>query len=172
MLGYVWNRPADDLAQDAPNKEELRTEIKISLAGYVAEKICIGTTSTGVGGGPGTDFYKAMRLASLMVHSYGMGKSGLVGDFSALKQRAGNAGGESLISEKTKETLDHDVQDILQECLKETTELLTQHKELLLHFAGELVKKGDLEYDEIVSIFNKAGLKPYRKKSAEDNPPV
>jgi len=162
-LGYIWNRPADDFAQDAPSREEMETQIKISLAGYVAEKICFGTTTTGVGGVPGSDFHKAMTLASGMVYHFGMGSSGLIGDFSALRQQSGYSS-QFLISEKTKETLDQDIQTILQSCLKSTTDLLTQHKDLLEHFADELVKKGDLEYDEIRVIFDHYGIKPAKEE--------
>ena len=126
------------------------------MAGFVAEKTALGTTGSGVGGGPGSDFYHAMTIASRMVWSLGMGPSGLVGDFDALKD--GN--GRHNISEKTREVLDSDVQSILQLCLKNTTELLSRHKDLLEYFAQELLNKGDLEYDEIKAIFQKFNLKP------------
>ena len=125
------------------------------MAGYVAEKIAFGTTASGVGGGPGSDFYSAMNYASFMGWSLGMGPSGLIGDFNALKSRDGNLN----ISEKTKEILDTDVQNILQGCLKATSEILTKHHDTLEQFAQELLKKGDLEFDEIQAIFNNAGLK-------------
>jgi ATP-dependent Zn protease len=118
----------------------------------VAEKLMLGSTGSGVGGGPGSDFYRAMSIASRMVRNLGMGKSGIVGDFSAVDNNQ--------ISEKTREALDADTQEILQTCLAKTTELLTRHKDLLGYFAEELIKKGDLEHDEIVEIFNKFEIKP------------
>ena len=155
-LGYIWNRPIDDLTQDAPSREGWLIEIQISLGGYVAEKICMGTTTAGVGGSPGSDFYKAMQIATSMVRSLGMGTSGLIGDFSAVKN--------SSLSEKTLEKLDDDTQEILQTCLKRTTGILTDHKDLLEFFAAQLVEKGDLEYDEIKEIFKK-----FNVKSAKDS---
>lgn len=163
-LGYIWNRPADDLAQSAQSKEELRVDIMISLAGYVAEKVCLGTTSTGVGGSPKSDFHKAMTLARLMVRSWGMGQSGLIGDFSAVKS--------SELSQKTLETLDTDTQDILQKCLEETTQLLSKYKELLEQFANELVDKGDLEYEDISRIFQQHGIQSARKSSQDEEPKI
>lgn len=150
-LGYIWNRPVEDLAINSPNREIWMIEIQISLGGYVAEKLMLGSTGSGVGGGPGSDFYRAMSIASRMVRNLGMGKSGIVGDFSAVDNNH--------LSEKTREVLDADTQEILQACLAKTTELLTKHKNLLGYFSEELIKKGDLEHDEIVEIFNKFEIK-------------
>jgi len=155
-LGYIYSRAIEELESNAPNREHLLSKIKMLMAGYVAEKIALGTTTTGVGGGPGSDFYHAMTIASRMVWSLGMGSSGLMGDFDALKDSSGRHN----ISEKTKEVLDADMQNILQSSLKDTTEILSRHKDLLEYFAQELLNKGDLEYDEIKSIFQKFDLKP------------
>ena len=159
-LGYIWNRDIEDLALAAQTYEILCVEIQISLAGYVAEKVCIGSSTTGVGGSPSSDFYKAMSVAKTMVWSLGMGKSGLIGDFMAMGSPHTNG---LSISEKSKETLDADVQNILQSCLKNTTEILTHHKDLLEQFASDLVKKGDLEHYEIKEIFKKFGVEPAAK---------
>ncbi len=155
-LGYIYTRAIEELESNSPNREHLLSKIKMLMAGYVAEKIALGTTGSGVGGGPGSDFFHAMTIASKMVWSLGMGPSGLVGDFDALK----DSNGRHNISEKTKEKLDEDSQNILQSCLKDTTAILTKHKDLLEYFAQELLNKGDLEYDEIKAIFQKFDLKP------------
>ncbi|MBI5150302.1 MAG: AAA family ATPase [Candidatus Omnitrophica bacterium] len=151
-LGYIWNRPIEELAVSSPSKEHCLSEIQVLLAGYVAEKIAIGTTASGVGGGEGSDFYKATGIAHFMVWSLGMGPSGLIGDFGAIR--------DGHISEKTRETLDNDVQAILQLCLKKTSELLTEKKEVLEFFAQELLEKGDLEYNDVQAVFTKFNIKP------------
>ena len=130
-------------------------QIKISIAGYVAEQIISGTTSAGVGG----DFQHIMWWAHKMVWEWGMGKSGYLGNFLFTSSKEGIPH----MSEKTKEILDADVQDILQTCLKETKETLMKHRDVLEYFTQELLKKGDLQHDEIIAIFNKFGLKPARK---------
>ena len=155
-LGYIYTRAIEELESNSPNREHLLSKLKMLMAGYVAEKIALGTTGSGVGGGPGSDFHHAMTIAARMVWSLGMGPSGMVGDFDALK----DSNGSHNISEKTKEVLDADVQSILQLCLKDTTEILSQHKDLLEYFAQELLNKGDLEYDEMRLIFQKFNLKP------------
>lgn len=152
-LGFISQRPVEEL--HSANKGHLLANIKVSLASYVAETLKFGTTSSGVGGGSNSDFASAMRIAQSMVWRLGMGKSGLIGDFYART----DSYGQPLISEKTKEILDNDVQDILQGCLKEVKEILSGHHELFESFAQELLKKEELEYDEIVAIFDKFNLK-------------
>jgi cell division protease FtsH len=147
----VYSRPQEEM--HSSTKEDLIADIKRSIAAYVAERIKFGSTSQGVGGGRGSDFYSAIHIASNMVRSYGMGKSGLVGDFLYPDKY-------HYLSEKIKETLDSDVQDILQTCIKDVEILLTEKRELLDYFAQELYNKEELEYDEIEAIFQKFGLKP------------
>ena len=159
-LGFISQRPVEEL--HSANKDHLLANIKVSLASYVAETLKFGKTSSGVGGGANSDFGNAMRIAQTMVWRYGMGKSGLIGDFYMMT----TGDGQPLISEKTKETLDQDVQDILQNCLKEIHEILAQHRETLEYFAQELLKKEELEYDEIVAIFDRQGLKPASRSPA------
>ncbi len=153
-LGFISHRPSEE--SYSYNKEYFLARIKICLASYAAERLIFGSTSSGVGGGPGSDFNTALQLTQDMVWSYGMGKSGLLGDYRWLTLRDD----DHLISTKTRETLDNDVQEILQSCLKEVTDILTEKKDLLEYFAQELLKKEELEYDEIQAIFDKFNLKP------------
>ena len=162
MLGFVSHRPSEEL--HTTNKDHLLANIKVSIASYVAEKLKFGTTSSGVGGGQGSDFDTAMRYAHYMVWQLGMGKTGLIGDFHSLI----NPQGQSTISEKTKETLDNDTQEILQSCLKEVTDLLKDKIDLLENFAQELIKKEELEYDEIEDIFKQFGVTPLSRNQSQN----
>ncbi|HPN55985.1 MAG TPA: AAA family ATPase [Candidatus Omnitrophota bacterium] len=157
-LGFIFQRPTEEL--HSSNREHLLANIKVSLASYAAERLKFSSTSSGVGGGSGSDFDNAMRIAHVMVWQYGMGKSGLIGDFHALTGYH-----QDYISEKTKETLDQDVQDILKTCMKEVEDLLVKNKDLFEYFAEQLISKEELEYDEIEGIFNKFGIQPAWKKS-------
>ncbi len=160
-LGFISQRPVEEM--HSANKDHLLANIKVSVASYVAEQMTFGKTSSGVGGGRGSDFDTAMRIAQMMVWRCGMGKSGLIGDFYAMTDAAGHP----LISEKTKETLDEDVQHILQTCLKEVEQTLSRNKDLLEEFSQNLIKKEELEYDEIVAIFDKYGLKSASRSTPE-----
>ncbi len=151
-LGYIYIRPIEQLEDTAESREHLLAEITVGIAGYAAEKIVYGTVSAGVWG----DFKQIMRTAHQMVWELGMGKSGLLGNFLHIRSKDD----QPHMSEKTKEILDTDVQEILQTCLKNAVDVLTKHRDLLEYFTEELIKKGDLEHDEIKAIFDRFGLKP------------
>jgi cell division protease FtsH len=149
-LGFVAPRPREEI--NIKSKEWYLAEIKVCIASYAAEMIKFNTTGSGVS----ADFEQALSIARQMTWNWGMGRSGLLGDLGARSSRSG----ELFISEKTKERLDEDVQEILRDCLKDVTDILTRNRSLLDHFAGELFAKGELEYDEIQRIFDSFGLKP------------
>ncbi len=153
-LGFVAPRPREELYIN--NREWFLAGIKVSLASFAAERIKFASTGSGVGGGRGSDFDTAVNMARSMVWSYGMGRTGLLGDLASLTQSLG----AGAISERTKEKLDDDVQEILRACLEDATDILTKNRALLDTFAAELMAKGELEYDEIQAIFDKAGIKP------------
>jgi ATP-dependent Zn protease len=97
-----------------------------------------------------------------MAWEWGMGKSGLVGNYSLLAQMTTRYGifrgeGVSYISEKLREQLNNDVQQILNECLKDGEDLLIKESALLDRFAQELLAKDELNYDEIEAIFKEFG---------------
>ena len=96
------------------------------------------------------DFQEAMYIAHNMVWRWGMGKSGIIGNFYALDTA-------KFISEETKQRLDNDVQDILNTCLKEVQDILQKEELLLERLAKELVAKEELNYDEIEAIFKEFG---------------
>ncbi|MFC1709067.1 AAA family ATPase [Candidatus Omnitrophota bacterium] len=153
-LGVVYTPPREETHLD--DREKLLAKIKVSLGSYVAEKIKFGRTTQGVEG----DFKKAILNAHNMVWRWGMGKSGYLGNYGFLNaQTSGwSASQGSVISEKVKEQLNEDTQEILVQCQKEVEELLTKQRPLLDRFSQELVKKQELDYDEIDAIFKEFNL--------------
>ncbi|MFH1208678.1 MAG: AAA family ATPase [Candidatus Omnitrophota bacterium] len=130
------------------DRETLFADIKICLAGYVAEKIKFNTTTTGVT----ADFKQAMQTAHFMVWVLGMGPSGMIGDYTIYKE--GNA---LLLSEDVKMRLNQDVDKILKDCMAEVETLLRKEKDLFERFAHELLTKQELDYDEIEAVFAEFG---------------
>ncbi len=143
------------------DRETLLADIKICLAGYVAEKVKFNTTTTGVT----SDFKQAMNLAHFMVWVIGMGPSGLVGDYTVY--RDGNA---LLLSEDVKLRLNQDVDRILKEAMTDVENLLRSEKDLFERFAHELLQKNELDYDEIETIFNEFGKANPRRFSGYTPP--
>lgn len=148
--GVTWVPEREDIFIEDQNL--LLSEIKISLGSYAAEKMKLGYTTAGVSG----DFSNALYTAHMMVYQVGMGKSGLLGNFQQLSMLK-RLGFTSEISENTKALLDKDVQDILQSCLKEVSDLLKREEVLLDRLAQELLAKEELNYDEIEAIFKEFG---------------
>ena len=152
-LGVVYHQPREDLELSSSNR--MLADIKASLAGYVAEKLKCDGTSDGVA----ADFRHATMRAHQMVWQLGMGSNGFVGDYELLLGSwvfRGNAQGDRL-SDRVKEKLNNETQAILNQCLQEIDALLKQEDAILERFTAELLKKEELEYDEIEAIFAESG---------------
>ncbi|MDO8525681.1 MAG: AAA family ATPase [Candidatus Omnitrophota bacterium] len=143
ILGVVYHQPREEVFTH--NKERLLADIKVSLGGYVAEKIRFGTTSDGVA----MDFKQAMIVAHNMVWRFGMSDAEYLGDYTVIP--------ESQLSDKVKEQLNEEVDKIFKRCLKDVEALLAKEKPLLDRFVKELLEKEELDYDEIENIFNEYG---------------
>ena len=145
-LGVVHSIPREELySSDA---KTLRAHINVALGGYAAEKLKFGVTTDGVS----ADFANAVEIAHKMVWRYGMGPEDLVGDFTLIPKEQ--------LSESLKERLNAATQSILHESLKEVESLLREHSSILERFAEELVRREELDYDEIAAIFTEYGKPP------------
>jgi len=142
-LGMVHHIPREEIFTSS--RERILANIKVSLGGYLAEKNKFGVTSDGVS----SDFREATLLAHNMVWRYGMGGNGFMGDFTAIP--------EGEISDKLREQLNKETNQIIKECAKEVEELLRRETDIFERFAQELIKKDELEYDEIDGIFSEYG---------------
>ncbi len=98
-----------------------------------------------------------MRVAHVMVWRLGMDGKHL-GDYTAIP--------EQQLSEHVKDELNQETQHIFQECVAKTETLLRDERALLDRFANELLKKEELEFDEIDAIF-----KEYNKVKFGSTPP-
>ncbi|MFA6636638.1 MAG: AAA family ATPase [Candidatus Omnitrophota bacterium] len=147
-LGVVWSPEREEL--HSKSREQLMSEIMICLGGYAAEKLKFDTTSTGVGGSANSDFSQATRIAHAMVWMFGMGTTGYVGDFTSIPKEE--------LSEDIKLALNKDANGIITSCVKLVEESLKENIEILDRFAHELLKREELEYDEIIAIFKEYGI--------------
>ena len=142
-LGMVHHLPREEIFTSS--RERILANVMVSLGGYIAEKIKFGVTSDGVS----SDFRRVMFLAHNMVWRFGMGGNGLMGDFTAIP------GGE--ISDKLREQLNDETNQIIKQCAMEVENLFHRESELFERFARELLEKDELEYDEIDAIFAEYG---------------
>ncbi|MFH1846639.1 MAG: AAA family ATPase [Candidatus Omnitrophota bacterium] len=152
-LGVVWSPEREEL--HSHNKEHLLSEIMISFGGYVAEKVKFNTSTSGVS----SDFQKATRIAHSMAWQLGMGDSGLAGDYTVIPNEQ--------LAEEIRLKLNRDTSAIVDRCLKEVEKTITEKKELLDRFSKELLKREELEYDEIIAIFGEYGYKETEEASSD-----
>lgn len=76
----------------------------------------------------------------------------MVGDFSMIPSEQ--------LSDSLKEKLNAATQRILRECADEVEQTLRTENQILDRFAQELLKRDELDYDEIVQIFMEYGKSP------------
>lgn len=152
-LGVVYHAPREDY--HSANRDKLLADIKVSLAGYAAEKLKCTSTTTGVS----ADFTHAMGIAHQMVWNYGMGTNGFIGNYELLTGswvfRSGGSGDH--LSDRMKDKLNEETHQILETCVKDVEELLKREDVLLERFKDELLKRNELEYDDIEAIFAEYG---------------
>lgn len=142
-LGVIHHQPREEFFTQ--NKDELLADIKVSLSGYIAEKIKYGSTSTGVA----MDFKTAMAIAHNMAWSLGMSAEGIVGDYTIIP--------DTQLSEDVKKKLNDETQEIFNKCYKDAETVLKKEWNIVERFVKELLKKDELEYDEIEAIFKEYG---------------
>jgi len=152
--GSTWM--SDKEKTQSLDKSALLTEIKMSLAGFVCEKMKFGSASNNVD----KEFDNATTTAHKMVFRWGMGIAGYVGNFDP-KREDYYLRGSGIINEE----LHKDAQDILENCFNEVKETLRKHWNVVEIFVGRLIEKGELTSKEIEEIFLQSGLK---RPSAEE----
>lgn len=146
VLGVVHYTPREEV--HSYDFESIFASIKSALGGYAAERIKFKTSTQGVS----SDFAAAMAQAHMMVWRIGMGESGLVGDFTQIPERQ--------LSDDMKKKLNDDTQKLLNRAMKEVEQTLKSEEMILDRFAAELLKREELDYDEIVAIFTEYGKPP------------
>jgi len=163
-LGVVYHQPREELFTSSRNR--ILANIKAALGGFVAEKLKFDSTSDGVA----ADFHNAMTQAHNMVWRLGMGTNGFVGDYESLLSSSmfRGAGSGDRLSDRMKDRLNEETHQILSQCVKDVETLLKQEDLLLERFANELLKKEELEYDDIEAVFVEYG----KQRSAPGRPPT
>lgn len=145
-LGVVHHMPTEEV--HSPDRETFIGRLRASLGGFAAEKIKYGVTSSGVG----CDFASAAMTAHWMVWSAGMGKSGFIGNYSAVPKAERSA---EIINR-----LELESQELLREQLVAVEKLLKDNWHIVERFAKELLDREELDYDEIAAIFSEYGKPP------------
>ena len=143
--GVTMSLPENDIYY-VTNTQNLAW-IKLCMGGYVAEELVYGETSTG----PSQDIKMAMSRANRMVTEWGMSPLGFV-DYSnddAPLFLGRDIAQHKNFSDDTARKIDAEVRNILDECIKDVRQILTEHRDQLDLLTKTLVEKETLEDKEI-----------------------
>jgi cell division protease FtsH len=146
-LGYTLQRPTED--RYLMTAEELQRKVCVLLGGRAAEKLVLGSLSTGAA----DDLVKATQIARDMVMRYGMDEAlgcvsydsphptwiGLPDDWSA----------RTALAESTQKTIDEAVRRIVMQGFDRALGILNEHRALLERGAQALLAKETLDAAEL-----------------------
>jgi cell division protease FtsH len=140
-LGYTLQMPAED--RYLLTVEELEDRLAVMLAGRAAEKIVFGTISTGAS----DDIQRATELARRMVTEFGMSeKLGSVRYAGPQLQYLGGALSDmSQLSPQTRDTIDSEIQRIVDSQFERAQRLLGEHRTALDTLMADLLKAETLD---------------------------
>ncbi|MBQ9858214.1 MAG: ATP-dependent zinc metalloprotease FtsH [Oscillospiraceae bacterium] len=163
--GMTVYRPTED--QTFSSKGEMFDRIVMSLGGRVAEQLMLDDISTGASG----DIQQASSIARAMVTKYGMSDrlgpisfddsshSIFIGrDFSQTKT----------YSEQTAAIIDEEVRDIFERAQAKCTEILNEHRDLLIAVAEYLLENESMEGADFIYMCEHNGEVPPKKDKAAD----
>ena len=154
--GVTMGLPEND--QSYLKKSTLMSHIKMSMGGYIAERLLNGQTSTG----PSSDIKQATDIARRMVTEWGMSDLGFISLGSE---------GEPLFlgreiaqhkdfSEETARKIDEQINKILNECMEDATRILTEHRDQLDQLAQALVARETLDDNDVREILGFEAVGP------------
>lgn len=159
-LGYTMVLPLED--RYSISRNQLLDQIAYAMGGRVAEEIVFHDPTTGAS----NDFEKATSTARQMVTKYGM--SSEIGSISLGSGSSEPFLGRELASakdhsERIAETVDLEVQKILDSALNEAHQALTKNRAVLDELAEQLLQKETLNQEDIAKIFEPVKKLPKRK---------
>ena len=118
-------------------KEKLFSHLVVLLSGRVAEQIFYGDSVTT---GASKDFEEAYKLASRMITIYGMGNRTIY----------------SVNSDKSREIIDLEVNEILENAEKKSLEILNDSKGLIEYFIPKLIKDKNIKRKQVEHVLGTA----------------
>lgn len=146
-LGAAWYLPEE---RQITTKEQMLDEMCAALGGRAAEEIIFGKVSTGAL----SDLEKVTKQAYAMVSVYGLSdKIGNISFYDSTGQSEYSL--SKPYSEKTAETIDEEVHQIVEAAYERTKDILRENKDKLQKLAEELLEKEVIFKENLEIIFGK-----------------
>ncbi len=144
-LGAAWYLPEE---RQITTREQMFDEICAALGGRAAEEVVFGTISTGAL----NDLEKVTKQAYAMVSYFGMSeKIGTISFYDSTGQN--EYGFTKPYSERTAETIDQEVKDLVEKAYQRAKEILVKNKEKHRELAEQLLEKEVIFSEDLVRIF-------------------
>ena len=141
----------DDDADRIYSKEDCLNDIKVSLGGYVAEKLIFGDVKRTTGASD--DLRKATTMASAIIRRYGLGNRPEVTTYMIAEQ--GTSGG-MLINDDSKSAVNAEIRNIITLCMNEVENTFKeQHwKNMLKKSALYLADNTNMPKEKMEELYN------------------
>ena len=180
-LGVTMYLPEKDRVTNW--KKEILARLIVIMGGRVAEEIFLGDVSSGASG----DIQMATSYAKAMVCEWGMSeKLGMVqyGDDSSMNFFGRDVGSARGYSEKTAESIDAEVLNLVNSAHQQATEIITAHREAMEKITSALLEYETLDGKHIKDIIEHGRMltpppaplappsNPTPKEPLPVNPPV
>lgn len=146
-LGAAWYLPEE---RQITTKEQMYHEMIATLGGRAAEQVVFGQISTGAL----SDLEKVTKQAFAMVTYYGLDDEiGNISYYDSSGQQDYSL--SKPYSEKTAETIDHEVSKLVEKAYQEAVAILTDHRDGLSQLANKLIEEEVIFGDDLERIFGK-----------------
>lgn len=157
-LGYMMQRPETE--RFLMTQSELESQMKVMLAGTLAEELVFQDISTGAQ----NDLERCTETARGMVMDYGMSRLGRI-NFRRNSRSAFLAGGgdqyQTMHSEEMAKMIDEEVSRIVGEALTQTREILEQRREVLEAVTQRLLEVESIDSDELMRLIREHSTGPW-----------
>ena len=127
----------DEIDANIFTKEKLLSHLVVLLSGRVAEQVFYGDSVTT---GASKDFEEAYKLASRMITIYGMGKRTIY----------------SVNSDKSRELIDLEVNELLENSEKKSLEIINDSRGLIEYFIPILIKDKNIKRKQVEHVLGTA----------------
>ena len=149
--GYTLSMPERDVRYNTLAK--FKDDLAMILGGYVTEKLIYGDVQLSTG--PSNDLKKATQMARSMIMRYGMSdKLGprQYGENEELIFLAQEIHDKKNYSEKTAEVIDEEINRVLDDAEKRSSEIIKQHRDAMDRLVKALLEKETVEQEEFRKI--------------------
>ena len=158
-LGYMMQRPESE--RFLMTKSELESQMKVMLAGTLAEEMVFQDISTGAQ----NDLERCTETARSMVMDYGMSRLGRINFRRSTRSAflAGNNGEgyQMTHSEEMAKLIDEEVSRIVNDALVQTREILEQRREVLEAVTQRLLEVESIDSEELKRLIEEHSTAPW-----------